>query len=54
MPQALHPDECPLGFLITFRCYGTWLHGNQRGSVDREHNKIGTLFVKAKWPTARI
>jgi REP element-mobilizing transposase RayT len=45
MSQALSPDECPLGFLITFRCYGTWLHGDERGSVDREHNMIGTPFV---------
>ena len=25
----------PLAFLITFRCYGTWLHGDERGAVDR-------------------
>ena len=25
----------PKAYLITFRCYGTWLHGDQRGSVDR-------------------
>ncbi len=24
--------------MITFRCYGTWLHGDRRGSVDRLHN----------------
>ena len=22
--------DIPLGYLITFRCYGTWLHGNKR------------------------
>jgi REP element-mobilizing transposase RayT len=27
----------PLAFLITFRCYGSWLHGDERGSVDRRH-----------------
>ena len=21
----------PIGYLITFRCYGTWLHGDKRG-----------------------
>jgi REP element-mobilizing transposase RayT len=26
------------GYLITFRCYGTWLHGDERGSVDRRHH----------------
>ena len=31
--------DIPLAYLITFRCYGTWIHGDQRGSVDRNHNK---------------
>jgi len=26
----------PLAYLITIRCYGTWLHGDHRGSVDRK------------------
>jgi REP element-mobilizing transposase RayT len=30
--------EVPLAYLITFRCYGTWLHGDERGSIDRVHN----------------
>jgi REP element-mobilizing transposase RayT len=25
----------PLAYLITFRSYGTWLHGDPRGSMDR-------------------
>jgi REP element-mobilizing transposase RayT len=30
------------GYLITFRCYGTWLHGDERGSVDRRfYNTFG-------------
>jgi hypothetical protein len=32
----------PLAFFITFRTYGTWLHGDPRGSVDRFHNRYGT------------
>ena len=35
-------DKAPLAFLITFRCYGTWLHGDERGSVDRFHNQYDT------------
>jgi hypothetical protein len=31
--------DLPLGYLITFRCYGTWLHGDERGSIDRFHNR---------------
>jgi len=34
-------ERIPLGYLITFRSYGTWLHG-ERGSVDRFHNVYGT------------
>lgn len=34
--------DLPLGYLITFRCYGTWLHGDERGSIDRHNNVYGT------------
>ena len=34
--------SAPVGFLITFRCYGTWLHGDKRGSFDRDHRIYGT------------
>lgn len=30
-----------LAYFITFRTYGTWLHGCERGSVDDEHNVVG-------------
>jgi hypothetical protein len=31
-----------LGYLITIRSYGTWLHGDARGSMDRRnYNKFG-------------
>ena len=28
-------NEGPLAYLITFRTYGTWLHGDDRNSIDR-------------------
>ena len=31
--------DIPLAYLLTFRSYGTWLHGDKRGSVDRFHNQ---------------
>lgn len=34
-------ERIPLGYLITFRSYGTWLPG-EPGSVDRFHNVYGT------------
>jgi REP element-mobilizing transposase RayT len=35
----------PVGFLITWTCYGTWLYGDERGSVDDEHNAYGTAYL---------
>jgi len=37
----------PVGFLITFRCYGTWLHGDERGSVDRFHRTYASPMLQA-------
>jgi len=34
-------DGYPLAYFITFRCYGTWLHGDPRGSIDPQHNQRG-------------
>ncbi len=31
----------PLAYLITFRCYGSWLHGDPRGSMDPAHHIYG-------------
>ncbi len=38
-------EHIPLAYLVTFRCYGTWLHGDERGSVDRHHNRYGTRYI---------
>ena len=43
--------KIPLTYFITFTCYGTWLHGDDRGSVDEDHRKFDTPFVEAN--TAR-
>jgi REP element-mobilizing transposase RayT len=37
--------EYPLAYLITFTTYGTWLHGDKRGSVDKKHNQYGSPFA---------
>ena len=47
MPRDFDYNEFPLAYLITFRCYGTWLHGDERGSRDRKHNKYGSAFIAA-------
>jgi REP element-mobilizing transposase RayT len=35
----------PLAYFITFTAYGTWLHGRDPGSVDRQHNAVGTPLL---------
>jgi REP element-mobilizing transposase RayT len=44
-PSTLREDECPLAYLITFGCYGVRLHGDERGSVDSQHNVPFTPFL---------
>ena len=38
--------DIPLAYLITFRCYGTWLHGDARNSTDRFHNQYQSPFIE--------
>jgi REP element-mobilizing transposase RayT len=37
--------DIPLAYFISFRSYGTWLHGDKRGSIDRFHNQYGTPYL---------
>ena len=45
-------NDYPLAYLITFRTYGTWQHGDERGSIDRYHNKFRGPRVPAN-PTLK-
>lgn len=39
--------EFPLAYLITIRTFGTWLHGDERNSVDRHGKNIfGTSYIQ--------
>ena len=40
-------DGRPLAYLITWTCYGTWLHGEAKGSVDQRHNRFGEAYLPA-------
>ena len=48
--------DTPLAHLITFRCYGTWLHGNKRGSTDRFHRAYKAPHIPAneRWKRYNI
>jgi REP element-mobilizing transposase RayT len=38
--------DIPVAYLISFRCYGTWLHGDERGSIDRFHNVYQSPYIE--------
>jgi REP element-mobilizing transposase RayT len=37
--------DTPLAYFISIRSYGTWLHGDKRGSIDRFHNQYGSPYI---------
>ena len=37
--------DTPLAYLISFRTHGTWLHGDNRGSIDRFHNCYRSPYI---------
>jgi hypothetical protein len=43
--------DTPLAYFISFRTYGTWLHGDKRGSIDRFHNRYRSPYMppNEKW-----
>lgn len=45
----------PLAYHFTFRTYGTWLHGDERWSVDKRHNAFDTPSIPPNpaWLTYR-
>jgi REP element-mobilizing transposase RayT len=38
--EVYENNEFPLAYLLTFRTYGTWLHGDERHSVTRHGGNI--------------
>jgi len=44
----------PLAYFLTFSTYGTWLHGRDQGSVDRENNGYGAPFLTSDADRERL
>jgi len=36
----------PIAYLLTWTCHGSWLHGDERGSVDSDHNQYRAPVLK--------
>jgi REP element-mobilizing transposase RayT len=45
MAHSVSLSELPAAYLITFHTYGSWLHGEEKGSVDRQNNRPKTEFT---------
>jgi REP element-mobilizing transposase RayT len=44
--EIYEENQFPLAYLITIRTFGTWLHGDERGAVDRHGKNIyGTADI---------
>ncbi|MEN8126863.1 MAG: transposase [Planctomycetota bacterium] len=41
------PVSKPFAYFVTFSIYGTWLHGADKGSVDKYHNQYNSEFLSA-------
>ena len=37
--------DTPLAYLISFRSYGTWLHGDSRGAINRFNNRYRDPYL---------
>ena len=43
--REFRTQDIPLAYLISFRAFGTWLHGDSRGSVDRFHDRYRSSLI---------
>jgi hypothetical protein len=43
--------DIPIAYFVSFRTYGTWLHGDERGSIDRFNNVHRSPYIEPnrKW-----
>lgn len=51
--EIYEENPFPIAYLLTFRTYGTWLHGNRRGSIQRTRLvRPKTVWLPANVPLA--
>jgi REP element-mobilizing transposase RayT len=49
--EIYEENEFPIAYLLTFRTFGTWLHGDERFSVGRnKNNKFGEPKIQPSVP----
>lgn len=49
--EIYEENEFPIAYLLTFRTFGTWLHGDARGSNQRSRDsRFGTIKIDPNVP----
>jgi REP element-mobilizing transposase RayT len=49
--ELYEENQFPIAYLLTFRTFGTWLHGDSRQSMQRTHNgRLGTIILDPNVP----
>ncbi len=49
--EIYEENEFPLAYLITFRTFGTWLHGDDRSTINRSNRDVpGTVKLDPNRP----
>jgi REP element-mobilizing transposase RayT len=48
--EIYEENAFPLAYLLTFRTYGTWLHGDQRGSYTHQNRDHGSKYISPNVP----
>ena len=49
--EIYEENEFPLAYLITFRTFGTWLHGDDRSSINRNNRDVpGPILLERNLP----
>ena len=53
--EIFEQNEFPIAYLLTWRTYGTWLHGDKRWSVGRtKNNRYGESKIEPSKPLLEV
>jgi REP element-mobilizing transposase RayT len=48
--EIYEENDFPIAYLITFRTFGTWLHGDEKGAFGRRNSIVRSKYVEPNVP----
>ncbi len=48
--EIYEENDFPVAYLITFRTFGTWLHGDEKGAYGRPNSVVRSKYVEPNMP----